>query len=370
MNQSLPRLIIANGAAALSEPLLRISLPRVNVIVTCFNYGQFVRDALDSVAAQSYPAFSCVVVDDASTDDSGRIIEQWIAARNDPRFSLVRNATNLGQMGSIVAGLAASAGEFVALLDADDIWLPEFLTRHIEVHLNRVQPAGVSSSDLVQIDEQGRALSGSMMPSPLVDEVREGTARLLAQDLAGLDAGNDGLKLPQPIDARYIFADWGTWYWSATSGMVFRRPLVELLVPGNTERLRLAADFYLAGLSHCFTGSFVIRNVLGAYRRHGKNNFSYLPVLGSPGTSPMAAHIENSRNAYRTMLEHILEANEKLSIAFAPAIVRKRARLLFRFFLREGIAIDDPRLDAVIGKGRVARDRMRARIGFLRRKLS
>src|SRR5438874_866802 len=90
-----------------------VLLPRVNVVVACFNYGRFVGEALDSVAAQSYGNFDCVIVDDASTDDSFEIIKRWISNKQDERFRLIKNERNLGQMGSFATGLAASEGEFV-----------------------------------------------------------------------------------------------------------------------------------------------------------------------------------------------------------------------------------------------------------------
>src|SRR5262245_44156392 len=74
----------------------KLRLPRVAVIVTCYNYARFVEDALDSVAAQTYPNFECVIVDDASTDDSLCIIERWIAAANDSRFRLIKSVSNRG----------------------------------------------------------------------------------------------------------------------------------------------------------------------------------------------------------------------------------------------------------------------------------
>ena len=346
-----------------------VSLPRVSVVVTCFNYGRYVGEALNSVAAQSYGNFNCAVVDDASTDNSSEIIRQWIADRQDDRFRLIRNERNLGQMGSLVAGLKVTEGEFVALLDADDVWFPEFLTRHIEVHLNRVQPAGASSSDLVQIDPARRVLAGSMMPPVFINTVSRGKeADLPESDMQPIGADID-LTRPGLTEAKYVFADWGTWHWSVTSGMVFRRPLVELLVPADTELLRLGADFYLMALGHGFAGSFVIKNALGAYRRHGKNSFSNLPVSGSAGSASFAATLKNMQNVHRAMLDHLLEASDRLSQAFSPTMVRKRARSVFRLLLLQGISIDDPRLGAAIGWRRVASDRTRAKIGFLRRKL-
>lgn len=347
----------------------QVSLPRVNTIVTCFNYGPFVEQALDSVAAQTYADFDCVVVDDASTDGSAEIIERWIATRNDGRFRLIRNRSNLGQMGCFAAALAVSEGEFVAFLDADDVWFPDFLARHVEVHLNRVQPAGASCSDLIQIDVDGRMLTGSAMPPAMINRGERGKdAALSEEDMPHLDRG-DGLIDGQSLQVKYVFPDWGAWHWSVTSGMVFRRPLVELLMPADTDALRLGADVYLMSLAHCFAGSFVIERTLGAYRRHGKNNYSSLPVFGSPGSAPVIAGRQNFDRVYKSMLAHLLDAHDRLADAFSPGVVRQRLRAVFRLFLRFGMTADDPRLVTIIGRRRVLLDRVRSRIGFLRARL-
>jgi glycosyltransferase involved in cell wall biosynthesis len=347
----------------------RIALPRVSVIVTCFNYAQFVCEALDSIAGQTYPHFVCVAVDDCSTDHSFALIQEWMESRNDPRFRVIRNATNKGQMGSFAAGLGASEGEFVTFLDADDVWFPEFLASHIKVHLNRVQPAGFSSSDLIQIDQCGAILGGSTFPPVLMKAPQRGSsARLLEGDFARFDA--EMLMLDEPLEAQYLFADLKVWHWSVTSGMVFRRPLVELLIPKDVEAVgSIGGDAYLAVLSHYFAGSFVIKNTLGAYRRHGKNGFSNAPVSGGPSAGSMSTNMATTSRVYQAMLRHLLDEYERLSELFGRRQVERCARKLFRILLLHRAPLEEQRLAKIIGWGRVMRDRMRARVGFLRRKL-
>jgi hypothetical protein len=347
-----------------------VSLPRINIIVTCFNYERFVSEALDSVAAQTYRNFDCTVVDDASTDDSFDVVGRWIDNRADDRFRLIRNKSNFGQMGSIMAALGATEGEFVALLDADDIWFADFLMRHMEVHLNRFRAAGATCSDLVQIDAEGHTLAGTTVPPFTIggQRPRDKGDLISESDIPALDSAS-GSRPREPMPVRYVDADLGKWYWSVASGMVFRRPLVALLIPQKAELLRLGADFYLIAMAHAFAGSLAINLPLGAYRRHGQNNFASLPVLGTTGLAPLAATAGNAHNVYRAMMQHLLDANEQMCRAFSPALVRLRVRTLFRLSLQTGFAIDDPRLAAIVGPGRLTRDRMRAKIGFLRRRL-
>jgi glycosyltransferase involved in cell wall biosynthesis len=347
-----------------------LSLPRVSVVVTCFNYGRFVVDALNSVALQTYPEFNCVVVDDASTDDSAETVKRWISGRGDARFTIIQNETNLGQMGSIKAGLSVLEGDFVAFLDADDTWFPSFLARHIEVHLNRVQAAGASCSDLVQIDAVGRVLAGSVMVPTSASKSRTKKIVLSDPGIPALGAELNQTNGAEKNKVTYVEPDLGRWHWSLTSGMVFRRPLVDLFVPANTERLRLGADIYMIFLCHCFTGSFLILDVLGAYRRHGQNNFSSLPILGQSGSAPVAAAVANLRNSNLAILEHMLEASDRISAIFSPALYRKRLRLLFRLFLIRGEVPQDPKIASIVGNRRLFTDRLLAKVGFLRRKMT
>jgi hypothetical protein len=99
------------------------------------------------------------------------------------------------------------------------------------------------------------------------------------------------------------------------------------------------------------------------------NNFSSLPVFGTPGSAPISKAIENGQNAYRAMLEHLLTASERISLAISTVAARSCARALFRYFLLHGIVIEDPRLAAIVGRRRMMHDRVLAKAGFLRRKL-
>ena len=99
-------------------PLSQIALPRVSVIVTCYNYARYVGHALNSVASQTFRNFDCVVVDDASTDDSGIVIDRWLDERKHGRFRLIRNSANSEQTTSFAVGLDATNGQFVGSFSA------------------------------------------------------------------------------------------------------------------------------------------------------------------------------------------------------------------------------------------------------------
>jgi glycosyltransferase involved in cell wall biosynthesis len=105
----------------------RPATPLVSVVVTCFNYGRYLGRCLDSALRQSYPHLEVVVVDDGSTDDTEQVMDAY---RGDPRLSCLRQE-NRGQAVAKNAGIRRSHGEFVAFLDADDLWCADKLEKQM-----------------------------------------------------------------------------------------------------------------------------------------------------------------------------------------------------------------------------------------------
>jgi glycosyltransferase involved in cell wall biosynthesis len=104
-----------------------MSSPRVTIIIATFNYGRHLRTALDSVRAQTMLDWECIVVDDASTDDTQAILAD--ASGTDPRIRCILNARNLGVSAARNLALAEARGTYIQFLDADDAIAPEKLAR-------------------------------------------------------------------------------------------------------------------------------------------------------------------------------------------------------------------------------------------------
>ncbi len=97
-------------------------MPRVSVIIPTYNRAHIVKESVDSVLAQTYRDFEIIVVDDASSDDTRSALESYQG-----RIRAIFRETNGGAGAARNIGIAASSGEFVAFLDADDLYLPKRL---------------------------------------------------------------------------------------------------------------------------------------------------------------------------------------------------------------------------------------------------
>jgi glycosyltransferase involved in cell wall biosynthesis len=104
----------------------------VSVVLICFNAEEFIREAIESVLAQTYSNWELLLVDDGSTDAS-LAVAQWYARKYPERVRYLEHAghQNRGMSASRNVGIANARGEFIAFVDADDVWLPHKLERQV-----------------------------------------------------------------------------------------------------------------------------------------------------------------------------------------------------------------------------------------------
>jgi len=131
----------------------RSGLPLVSAIVTTYNYGRFVGDAIEGALAQTYPNVEIVVVDDGSTDDTEAVVAEYAGAG----VRYVRQP-NAGAAAARNRGLASTTGPLVAFCDADDTWLPDKLEVQYE-HLCRHPDVALVTAHAYACDEALHPLS-------------------------------------------------------------------------------------------------------------------------------------------------------------------------------------------------------------------
>ena len=133
--------------------------PKISVIMPIYNVEAFVGEAVQSVLDQSFTDFELICVDDGGTDNSMDIVRGF----SDERIRIVCQR-NLGLAGARNSGIAHARGEFIALLDSDDVWHRDKLQLHY-IHLTANPHIGVSFAGSRMIDREGKVLSVAMRPA-------------------------------------------------------------------------------------------------------------------------------------------------------------------------------------------------------------
>jgi glycosyltransferase involved in cell wall biosynthesis len=127
-------------------------MPRVSVIIPAYNaVTRYLEQAIRSVLAQSYKDTELIVVDDASTDDTARLVLRF------PQARYYKRATTGGQAAARNDGARLAKGEFLAFLDQDDLWEPTFLEETSAV-LNAHPEAALVHCDGYQVNERNEIL--------------------------------------------------------------------------------------------------------------------------------------------------------------------------------------------------------------------
>jgi glycosyltransferase involved in cell wall biosynthesis len=211
-------------------------IPRVTVIIDSYNYGQYIEEALDSVLSQDFAAnqFEVIVVDDGSTDDTSDRVRKY-GSRVQYLFK-----PNGGQASAFNLGFSHARGEIVALLDADDYWLPGKL-KLIVAEFDKNPEVGMVYHRLLEFNTvAGTRIDASF--TPISGRVCDNRRDLLS----------------------YILYP--------TSALAFRRNFITPLLP-IPEALTIQADAHLAGLIIFLAPIVAVNEALAVYRIHGKNLF-------------------------------------------------------------------------------------------------
>ena len=245
-----------------------MTAPLFTVLINTFNYARYVEEAVRSVLAQDFPGerVEILVVDDGSTDDT------------EPRLKKLGEAIrylkkpNGGQASAFNFGVPHARGEFVALLDADDVWLPNKLSRIHEAFLKQPE-AGMAYHRIYEWTEDGQ-LSTRGHFIPVSGRVTESRFSLLCYPMM------------------------------QTSSLVFRRQAIEDLLP-IPETLRTQADAYLTALIIFICPVVAVDEYLAKYRVHGANLFHSGTIHG--GAGPTKERLQNRVAMRGALVEGIEE---------------------------------------------------------------
>ena len=240
--------------------------PAASIIIDNFNYDKYIRQAVDSALAQDFGPVEVIVVDDGSTDRSISILEQY-----GTRIKLIEKA-NGGQASAFNAGVAASSGDVICFLDADDFFDPN----KVGVIVSRFDSIGYDTPAMVHhrlrvVDDIGRGDDGKLLGK----------------------LHDDGINLAD-YAAKYRYLRFLA---PPTSGLSINKRMASMLFPIPERGVTTSADDFIVRGASILGKLYSIEPVLGSYRVHGKNGW----YLGNRQQSP----------AFHDVLDTFL--NEKLS---------------------------------------------------------
>ncbi|MBE9224342.1 glycosyltransferase [Phormidium sp. LEGE 05292] len=215
----------------------------VSIAINNYNYGRFINQAIDSSLNQSYPNVEVIVVDDGSTDNSREII----ASYGDKIVPVFKE--NGGQASAFNAGFAASRGEIICFLDADDVCLPQKAVEVVKAFGDRTD------------------LEWCFHPLKWVDgEAKPSIERGFSYPPAGEYDLREHIKAGKLRDKLPVLP--------STSGLCFRRSLLQKILPMPEAKRIGLNDGYLEFTAIALSKGLLLDRELTLYRVHGSNAYS------------------------------------------------------------------------------------------------
>jgi O-antigen/teichoic acid export membrane protein len=259
----------------------------VSIVIDNYNYGRYLRAAIDSALNQTYPHVEVIVVDDGSTDNSHDII----ASYRDRIRPLLK--VNGGQESAINAGFEMARGDIIIFLDSDDMLLPNTA--------QQVQAKFAADPTLVKVQY-----------------------RMDVVDAAGKHTGNITPPAHMPLPAgdvrRYVLTFAGDMPIVALSGNAFSAHVLRQVFPIPTHLFSHAPDHFLCNVTSLFGNVATLDNIGAQYRVHGANHYSQ-PGLNLPRIRKEIGHQQSmhhfvSQYAKQLNLNNAPhDANEILSVS-------------------------------------------------------
>ena len=125
----------------------------ISIIVPCYNAAGYINKCLDSILAQTYTNIEVILIDDGSTDDTGKILDAY--KEQDPRIVVVHQE-NRGPAATRNVGLDIAKGEYIAFVDSDDYVLPDFCEKRLQYFTGDIS---MVLTGLIKVDTEGKELS-------------------------------------------------------------------------------------------------------------------------------------------------------------------------------------------------------------------
>ena len=139
-----------------------VETPKVSVILPTYNRKTLIGKSVQSILDQTYSDFELIIIDDASTDGTWDIINEF----SDPRIICLKHVENRGGSAARNTGIDAAKGKYIAFQDSDDIWLPEKLAKQMSVFKNSPESTGVVYTRCIRWNVEQKLEIPGELPKP------------------------------------------------------------------------------------------------------------------------------------------------------------------------------------------------------------
>jgi glycosyltransferase involved in cell wall biosynthesis len=244
----------------------------VSIIIPSYNYGNYILEALESVVSQSFDNWECIVVDDGSTDDTGKLVAAFFGAHQDRDFKYV-SIENSGTSIAKNTGIELARGKYIQFLDADDLLSAEKL---------RVQVQIIESQDCALVFS--RSVFFKVQDSEAVIESKYPPGFLATKSLSNLEllsalVNNNIVTISSPLVHKELLIragqfrstirnneDWLLWFKIALLKPIF--------IFDDDERsyckIRMHASSAIRNMAKMFSGEVIVREQMAVdLRDHG-----------------------------------------------------------------------------------------------------
>ena len=277
------------------ENLNFVRKPLISVIITYYNMGRFVTDCVESILNQTYKEYEIIIVNDCSDKENSDILKKL------KNVKIVNLSENQGQLCALCEGLKYASGEFVCMVDADDILLPDYLAILLYSHLNNCY--ALISSSKGEINERGEILS-----------LNSNNAKINYSEIQNLYRTKDYFEVKK------ISAPFGLWCWNPSTSAMWRKNALDILQYFPDKKYwHSGADKVIFSILHLIGGSANIDAVLFLYRTHNNNNFNTSNFTG------------NQKYISQKTADRLINWNIKLRLDTVKMFIENKSEIMKKF---------------------------------------
>ncbi|MBR5304868.1 MAG: glycosyltransferase family 2 protein [Candidatus Gastranaerophilales bacterium] len=272
--------------------------PKISLIVTYYNLGKYIQDCILSILNQTYQNFEIIIVNDCSNEENSNILQNIYSEK----VKIVNLDKNKGQLLSFLEGVKYASGEFICMIDADDILLPNYLKTLLYAHLNH--NFALISCGCGEINHKNEVTSYR------VNDFKD----INYQEIENL------FKESNAFEIRRVKEPFGLWSWNPSSSAMFRKSALDILefFPDKSY-WKTGADKVIFSFLHLVGGSANITSINYLYRHHSENNSQTTLTTG------------NKKFLSEGYVKKLIAWNKKLRLDTIKMFIKNREELIERY---------------------------------------